>query len=47
MQDIAFEKYMLDRNLADKTKQQRGYALKRIERAYGIDLDAEYENDRC
>lgn len=46
MQARAFEQYMLGRNLAEKTREQRGYALKRIERAYDIDLDAEFERDQ-
>ena len=46
MQEGPFEAYMLSRNLADKTRAQRTYALKRIERAHGIDPDAEFERDR-
>ena len=45
MQGESFEQYMRSRNLADKTQQQRGYALKRIERAYGVDLDAAFQED--
>ena len=45
MQGESFERYMRSRNLADKTRQQRGYALKRIERAYGVDLDAAFQDD--
>jgi endonuclease len=45
MQSESFEQYMLSRNLADKTRSHRGYALKRIERAYGVDLDAAFEED--
>lgn len=46
MQEDAFETYMASRALAEKTKDQRGYALKRIERAHEIDLDDEYERDK-
>lgn len=46
MQSESFEQYMRSRNLADKTKQQRGYALKRIERAYGVDLDTAFQEDK-
>lgn len=46
MQQAIFEGHMLTRGLADRTRSQRGYALKRIERAYGVDLDAEYERDQ-
>lgn len=46
MQQTAFEAYMLSRNLADKTREQRGYALLRIERAYGVNLDREYARDK-
>lgn len=45
MEVRTFEEYMVGRNLADKTREQRGYALKRIERAYDVDLDAEYGRD--
>ena len=45
MQDAAFTAYLNARNLADKTRQQRVYALKRIERAQNIDLDAEFSRD--
>ncbi len=47
MQDLDFEEYLRNRNLTEKTIQQRLYALKRIEKAYEINLDAEYINDRC
>lgn len=40
-----FEVYARGRNLADITISQRVYALKRIERAYDIDLDEEYRRD--
>ncbi len=46
MQSEAFEQYMRGRNLADKTKQQRGYALKRIERAHGLELDSAFQEDK-
>lgn len=45
MQEHEFQRYMLGRNLADKTRQQRIYGLKRVERAHGIDLDKEFERD--
>lgn len=44
-QEAAFEQYMLSRDLAEKTRAQRTYALKRIERAHGLDLDEEFERD--
>lgn len=46
MQDEAFKRYLGARELADKTRQQRVYALKRIERAHGIDLDEEFSRDQ-
>jgi hypothetical protein len=46
MQDRAFDEYMRSRNLADTTRAGRAPALKRIERAYGVDLDAEYQRDQ-
>ncbi len=46
MQEAPFETYMLNRNLADKTRAQRGYALKRIERAQNVNLDAEFDRDQ-
>lgn len=45
MQEAEFEKYMIGR-LTDKVRLQRGYALKRIERAQGVDLDSEFEKDQ-
>lgn len=47
MQEEAFEKYMISRNLADKTRAQRIYALKRIERAQGLDIDKEFDSNQC
>jgi hypothetical protein len=46
MQDAAFETYMQNRSLADKTRMQRTYALKRIERVQNLDLDAEFDRDQ-
>lgn len=46
MREEQFEKYMLDRNLAKKTREQRSYALKRIERAQNVDLDEEFDRDQ-
>lgn len=46
MREAAFEAYMLNHDLADKTRSQRLYALKRIERAHGVDLDSEFERDQ-
>jgi endonuclease len=45
MQDAAFSAYMEERSLADKTRQQRGYALKRIEKFHNVDLDDEFNRD--
>jgi hypothetical protein len=45
MQEAEFENYMMGR-LTEKVRIQRGYALKRIERAQGVDLDAEFEKDQ-
>lgn len=46
MQEEAFERYMLSRELAEKTRAQRSYALKRIERTQNIDLDEEFDRDQ-
>lgn len=46
VQEDAFEEYMTNKALAEKTKEQRAYALKRIERAQGINLDDEYAHDQ-
>lgn len=46
MQDAAFETYIQNRGLAEKTRMQRTYALKRMERAQNVDLDAEFERDQ-
>lgn len=46
VQEDAFEEYMTNKELAEKTKEQRGYALKRIEKAHKIDLDDEYARDQ-
>ena len=45
MQDAAFGAYMTSKPLAPKTREQRLYALKRIERAHSLNLDQEYERD--
>ena len=45
MKEEAFQDHMLSRNLAEKTRQQRTYALRRIERAEGVDLDVEFAKD--
>lgn len=45
MKDAEFLKYLRSRNLADKTIEMTMYALKRIERAYQTDLDAEFSRD--
>lgn len=45
LREVEFEAYARGRKLADRTISQRIYALKRIERAHGIDLDAEFESD--
>ncbi len=46
MKEAEFTRYMLRRNLADRTRAQRTLALKRIERAHELDLDEEYERDK-
>jgi len=46
VQEAAFQAYMTNKALAEKTKETRGYALKRIERAHKIDLDEEYNRDQ-
>lgn len=46
MQEEPFKRYMASRNLAEKTQQHRAYALKRIERAHNVDLDAEFARDQ-
>jgi hypothetical protein len=45
MDDAGFANYLSGRNLAQTTKQQRSYALKRVEKAEGLDLDDEYDRD--
>jgi len=45
MLEDAFRSYLEQQNLADKTRKMRIYALKRIERYHGLDLDAEFERD--
>ena len=45
MLDREFESYLRRLDLADKTIEQRIYALKRIERAEGVDLEREFESD--
>lgn len=46
MQEDAFRTYLSNRNLATTTQSQSIYALKRIERFYNIDLDAEFDRDQ-
>jgi len=41
-----FQQYLQARELAEKTISMASYALKRVERAYGIDLDTEFNRDR-
>jgi len=45
MREAAFEAYMQSRELAERTRMQRSYALKRMERVHGVDLDVEFERD--
>ncbi len=45
MQEAAFQAYMRNRELADRTRAQRLYALKRIEKFHAVDLDAEFDRD--
>jgi hypothetical protein len=46
MQEDEFRTYLLGQNLADRTRAQRVYALRRIERAHSIDLDEEFNRDQ-
>lgn len=46
VQENQFAAYMKSRNLADATCRTRISALRRIENAHNLDLDAEYEKDR-
>jgi hypothetical protein len=46
MEEAAFEAYMSRRNLAPATRIQRMNALKRIEHAWAVDLDVEFERDQ-
>ncbi len=45
MKEAEFKAYMEDQELAEKTRQQRFYALKRIEKFENIDLDEAFEAD--
>ena len=45
MREDAFKEYWADRGLARSTISTRSGALRRIERAENVDLDAEYERD--
>ncbi len=45
MREAEYRKYLEARDIAAKTREQRFYALKRLERHYGVDLDAEYTRD--
>ncbi len=45
MRESEFLNYMAAKGLAETTRSQRTYALKRIERAHGVDLDAEFARD--
>lgn len=46
MQNDAFSAYMVASDVAGSTQKSRLYALRRIEDAHGVDLDAEYAADR-
>lgn len=45
MREAEFDTYLRSCDLADKTRQLRGYALKRIEKAHDVDLDTEFDRD--
>lgn len=45
MQDDAFAQHMRSQGLAERTMAQRGYALRRIERAHDVNLDQEFDGD--
>jgi hypothetical protein len=45
MRESDFRKYLDFRGLSEKTISMCNYALKRVERAYSIDLDKEYRRD--
>lgn len=45
MQKQAFSDYLAAQDLAEKTRQQRIYALARIEKVHEIDLDEEFASD--
>ncbi|WP_332660711.1 endonuclease NucS domain-containing protein [Brevundimonas sp.] len=45
MREADFKAHMESQNLADKTRQQRVYALKRIEKFEGVDLDSAFIED--
>jgi endonuclease len=46
MRENEFERYLVARDLAEKTITMAIYALKRVERAYGVNLDAEFDRDK-
>jgi hypothetical protein len=45
MREAEFRAFMTNENLAEQTKYQRVQALKRIEKAEGVDLENEYDRD--
>jgi len=46
VQEDALARHMRSQGLSERTIAQRGYALKRIERAQDVDLDDEFDKDR-
>jgi len=46
MRDAEFRQFLVDRGLAEATIETTIYALKRIENAYGFNLDTEYDRDQ-
>jgi len=45
MREAEYRAHLSERKLAEKTREQRISALKRIERAYGVDLDSAFAED--
>jgi hypothetical protein len=45
MREAEYRQHLGERSLAEKTREQRISALKRIERAYNVDLDAAFAED--
>lgn len=45
MREVEYRSFLVERKLAERTREQRIRALKRVERAYEVDLDAAFAGD--